>query len=360
MKKIDIGRIIRSICRNFHPAAYLFIPVIRIKDSFDGKRMHKAMARYIAIHCKETQMNDRAYMRRLKRDMWYSFILYNCAFDEYFMFHFPRLSHQGRLEFVTEGEKVYLCQHLSAKHVQDVFKNKWNTYQLFKEFYKRDAIKVDRDTPFEEFSAFAAAHPKFIVKPYDESCGHGIFLYNPAADSRSLPELFFEFQRQPVVLEELITQSEELSRLHPASVNTIRCTTLLKDSRVHILFTFLRIGRGNSLVDNGGAGGFVASIDPETGIVFTPGVTETGLSALVHPDTGAQIIGMKIPQWDALKETAEKLAKTYPEQPYVGWDLALTEQGWIMVEGNHAGQFIGPQFTTQRGIRSLLSQYFDL
>lgn len=358
MKKIDIGRIIRSICSNIHPAAYLFIPVIRIKDSFDGKRMHKAMARYIAIHCKETQMNDRSYMRRLKRDMWYSFILYNCAFDEYFMFHFPRLSHTARCEFVMEGEKVPLCHALAPESIREVFWNKWKTYELFKDFYKRDVIKVDTDSSIEEFLVFTEKHPKFIVKPFDESCGNGVYICDTT--HQSAETLFPSLRENNVVLEELIVQHESMAKLHPQSVNTVRCATFVKDGTPHIMFMFLRIGQGNSIVDNGGAGGFVASIDVTTGIVETPGVTETCHTALIHPDTGVQIIGMNIPHWDELKKTALALAMVYPQQPYVSWDLALTEQGWIMVEGNSAGQFIGPQFTTQWGIRSLLSQYFDL
>ena len=41
---------------------------------------------------------------------------------------------------------------------------------------------------------------------------------------------------------------------------------------------------------------------------------------------------------------------------YIGWDLALTENGWVMVEGNRTAQF-GWQITTQTGFREEVNGY---
>lgn len=355
-----IGRAVHATARAFHPAAYIFIPVLQIKDRFDGRPMGKKMERTLQTYCTPEQRQNRAYMRKLRRDMWYSFILYSCPFDEYFLFDFPRLSYRGRREFVTEEEKKYLCHRLSPESTREIFWNKWSTYEHFHAFYKRELIKVDKNSSEEDFYRFIKAHPQYIVKPCDDSCGNGVFIIDMENNRQNAKELLAQFRKTDVVLEELIVQAEEMSRLHPESVNTVRCATFVKDGLPSILFTFLRIGQGSSIVDNGGAGGFVASVDMETGIVITPGITETRRAFLIHPDTGAQIIGMRIPKWQELKQMALQLAMVIPEQQYVSWDLALTNCGWVMVEGNSAGQFIGPQFTTGYGIRKTLSNYFDL
>ena len=350
---------LRKIFRKHPSLAYLFIPVIRGKDVLDGKPMHMDLENNIRLFCTETQKQDRSYLRRLKRDMWYSFLQYHCGFDEYFQLQFPKLSHAGRQEFVTDYERVAVCMPLVDTDMMALFKNKWNTYQALRPFYRRDAIKVDEHTDFSDFDRFTQAHPQFIVKPLEESCGNGVRLLtlSPEIDRE---DLFRQLQKENVIAEEKIEQRTELAQLHPASVNTIRCATFLKDGEVHILFTFLRIGQKNSVVDNGGAGGLIASIDTETGIVDSPGVTEFGHSALFHPDTHAQILGKQIPCWEEMKETARTLALTIPTQKYISWDLSLTEQGWVVVEGNCIGQFIGPQISTQRGIREKLAPYFSL
>ena len=64
-------------------------------------------------------------------------------------------------------------------------------------------------------------------------------------------------------------------------------------------------------------------------------------------------MGFAIPAWDDLLSLAEKLAKVVPEQKYVGWDFALTDNGWILVEGNTRGQFLH-QYCEKKGCRKAI------
>lgn len=109
-------------------------------------------------------------------------------------------------------------------------------------------------------------------------------------------------------------------------------------------------GCGDSIVDNGGVGGIFSTIDVMTVVVTTSGVSEKGESYISHPDSGVQILGAKIPQWNELLKLVEELAKVIPEQKYVGWDLTLTGSGWIMVKGNANGQLIH-QYSNKVGCR---------
>ena len=257
---LNIRRSLQKLFDACPLTAYLFIPVIRMKDILDGKPMHRSMEKNTRLFCTPEQLKDRAYLRRLKRDMWYSFLRYYCGFDEYFQLQFPKRSHAGRREFVTDFERIAVCTPLVDPEMMALFKNKWNTYEALKDFYHRDAVKVCPGSSPDDFFRFADAHPLFIAKPLEESCGIGVHLVEltPETDREAL---FRQLQQENVILEEKIVQCETLSALHPASVNTIRCATFLKDGEVHILFTFLRIGQKNSVVDNGGAGGLIACID---------------------------------------------------------------------------------------------------
>lgn len=357
---MDIGKIIRRIAGKCRPAAWLFVPVIQVKDRLEGGGMHRELERCLRVYCTPEQRADRAFLRRRKRDMWYSFILYHASFNEYFAFLFPRLSHEARREFVTEAEKNELCRNMSSPEVWGRIWDKWSAYELFGKYYQRDALKVDGDADFAAFAAFAEKHPRFIAKPRLESCGVGVAIYDTASEGTYLRALFDRLREIGVICEELIVQAEPLAGLHPGSVNTVRAATLIKDGEPLLLFTFLRMGRGDSIVDNAGAGGYVASVDKDTGIVVTPGTTEAHETVLTHPDTGAQILGLRLPRWEELKALSKELAMTYPAHPYISWDLALTEKGWVVVEANCMGQFICPQFTTEHGIRAYLSQYFEL
>ena len=116
----------------------------------------------------------------------------------------------------------------------------------------------------------------------------------------------------------------------------------------------IRIGRGDAVVDNGFAGGIVANIDIETGIVCSAGCNEKGERFLVHPDTKIPIIGFQIPEWKSVVDLVNKLAKVVSGNRYTGWDLAFTSNGYIMVEGNARGQFVILQMPNREGLKKKL------
>lgn len=353
----DLGYAIAKACP---PAVWLLMPLMRAADRLQGGTLHQHVEDNIQIFCTPEQRSDAAYMRWLRRDMWYCAIRYLCGFNEYFLFGFPKLSHRGRRDFITEYQKEAAYRQVGTPETWDTLKNKWKAYCRFKDYYRREAILADEHLSFDAFDAFIARHPRFIVKPLDDGCGRGIFVCDVRTDGRTHRELKDWLCGQNVILEELIAQCADMARFHPGSVNTIRCATFLKDGKVDILFSFFRIGRGSGVVDNGGAGGFLSLVDVDTGILSTPGVTEQLETALIHPDTGMQIIGWQVPHWEEAKALARKMSLSFPEQPYISWDLALTDDGWVVVEANHAGQFVGPQVTTQCGYRPQMSHYFRL
>ncbi|MBQ0102469.1 MAG: hypothetical protein KBT31_06720, partial [Firmicutes bacterium] len=209
----------------------------------------------------------------------------------------------------------------------------------------------------KELREFAARHEVFVVKPIRESFGNGVRIYRTA----EIPDLWARFKNEypkGALVEELIRQNQSVAALHPQSVNTLRLTTVRLDDRVEVLFGFMRAGVGDSIVDNGGAGGIFLGINGETGVV-TEAVDEAGKRYLCHPETGVQFIGSHVPMWKEAIALAKELATVVPTNRYTGWDLALTDHGWIMVEGNEAGQFVGYQIPFGRGIRPMLNKIFE-
>ena len=62
--------------------------------------------------------------------------------------------------------------------------------------------------------------------------------------------------------------------------------------------------------------------------------------------------GLQLPEWDRMKELCRKMSAMTPTVGYVSWDMAHTEDGWVVVEGNNCGQMIGPQMVFRRGIKA--------
>lgn len=282
--------------------------------------------------------------------------------EEFFLYRFEALNEHGRHEFVGDIERAILCARIySSVPRSDVMFSKIGTYEAFKDHFKRDAVLVSPDNgSFELLIAdFLARHSSVIVKPDRSSRGNGVFV-SRGCDGESLSGLVDQVRRLgPCIIEELIEQSPEMAAFHPESVNTVRCASYLKPSgQLKIVCAVLRMGTGDRVVDNGGAGGICASIDVGTGIVVAEGATETGGRYLLHPDTGVQILGARVPRWEDLLETVEKLSRVIPEQRYVGWDLALTDEGWVLVEANAGGQWEICQMSDRRGLRKVIEETF--
>ena len=65
-----------------------------------------------------------------------------------------------------------------------------------------------------------------------------------------------------------------------------------------------------------------------------------------------------IPKWNQLLKLAEEIHRTIPHHRYVAWDFALTNNGWVLIEGNSMGQFMS-EFADKEGIKKEFDSLFD-
>lgn len=271
--------------------------------------------------------------RSLRKDMLLSRYHYRVRYHEYFLFGFPDLNRRGRKRYIGQDELNSIYRNLD-KGTLPVFRNKDNTYSAFRKYYKRDLILILDSGDAEKFMSFLAARESCIIKPAHNCGGKGV----SELKKEDFPSLIAAFDSiasmMPCIVEEKIVQSAEMARFHPKSVNTVRFNTIYKDGHPIRFQAVLRIGRGCSIVDNASSGGLFAPIDIQSGIIRDCARSETGEEFCFHPDTGVKIIGEPIPRWQELCRMADELAGIVPEQKQVGWDLALTDKSWVLVEAN--------------------------
>lgn len=141
------------------------------------------------------------------------------------------------------------------------------------------------------------------------------------------------------IFQEGVTQHHKISEIYPDSVNTLRIETFIdKQETPHILGAVLRLGAGGKFVDNVSSGGFFVPIHMKTGKLRKKGIRAMihgGEEILKHPpDTGFVFEDVAIPFFDECKELALKLATYFPNK-IAGWDMAITEEGPVVIEGNN-------------------------
>ena len=47
------------------------------------------------------------------------------------------------------------------------------------------------------------------------------------------------------------------------------------------------------------------------------------------------MVGQKLPNWDILLDVVKSAHESIPECRYIGWDVAITENGVVLIEANH-------------------------
>lgn len=294
----------------------------------------------------------------LIRDMVYCLHRFGASFEDYCIYHFIDKTPKCRNTFVTDKLRHYYADILNAPHIAPLLDDKYKCYEVYREFYGRDVCACYSGDDLGKFIDFTKKHTTFIVKPIAENCGHGVRFI----DLKDIDEnTFFKntISNGAFIIEEPIAQGTELKALHPESVNTLRVSTFVLNEEVLINAATLRIGAGPSIVDNAGSGGMYASVDFENGIVQTNARTYLGKEYNIHPDTQVQIVGYKLPDWKRLLETVTSIAKKEKGTNMVAWDLAWSEKGWIMVEGNAVGSWDLLQSNKQIGLKPMLFQRMD-
>lgn len=194
-----------------------------------------------------------------------------------------------------------------------------------------------------------------ICKLQDSYGGNGIekIFIN---DKTNLKELFNKLCNTKSIVEEYIIQHDDMNRLSSSSVNTIRALTINKDGEVKVIGYFLRVG--NELcVDNFKMGGFICKINEEKGLIEGKGVNNKGNYYKKHPISGTKFDGFRIPFWNEVKElslnAAEKAKLVTPNLTIIGWDIAITQNKAILIEGNPYPSTVGIQLVSNKGMKEI-------
>ena len=310
----------------------------------------------------------------------YDYWSYGNTISEEFYYGFLSKTHAEKSEYVVMRNRVIYCDYLNDKATANkYFDNKYNTYQLLKEYFRREAILIHNEDDYENFCSFVKKHPVFVIKPVNFSIGLYISKES-VSDYSNLRELFDKILLKrksiaadnnrdillqihgdiDIILEELIDQAPEMAMLHPYSVNCVRITTVRLKDKIFLWYPFCKMGRNGSFIDNVGIGaGCMAGINVSEGVVETGGFDETDYFDFpldIHPNTNIKIKGFKIPRWNEAVALAKECANKLENVNYVGWDLALTSSGWCVVEGNEYGDCVGPQIIYKKGLRKEFEQ----
>ena len=255
---------------------------------------------------------------------------YQAGYYDYQEFEFYNLNRAERETYLTRGKNNEIVRLFNDKNYFHSFENKVEFNKIFSKFLKRDWMFLSNNV--DEFVMFFKSHNNIIVKPIDSTGGNGVekYTYTNEVDAHTLYNKLIE--NNQLLIEEYINQHPDMTTLYDASVNTLRLFTFYKDGQVYFLQAILKIGNGG-VIDNFSGGGMYTYVD-ENGTVFVEAIDKNDNVYYTHPISHTQIVGFKVPLFQEAIELVKECAKVIPEVAYVGWDVAISKDGPVLVEGN--------------------------
>ncbi len=199
------------------------------------------------------------------------------------------------------------------------------------------------------------AFDEFVAKPSIGAHGLGFNVFARTADGftdghgechspEALRDALAPLVRgNATILQQRLKNHPELVRLSGSEVlQTVRMFTLLeRGGSCRILGAYLKTAQRGRLVDNFGGwavGNIQSTVRLEDGVlVASSRITPDGngiISLTHHSDTGVRLNGVRLPFWSRARELVCRTAPLFRPLRTIGWDVALTPDGPVIVEGN--------------------------
>jgi hypothetical protein len=144
-------------------------------------------------------------------------------------------------------------------------------------------------------------------------------------------------RQEPLLLQRRVRNHPEVEALVGETTATIRFAALLApDGSFEPLLAIHRSAPRDSAVDNSAKGGVASAIDLATGVLSQAmHMGDAGVRfSSEHPRTGRPIEGVRLPFWSETVHLIERAHRVFREYPLVGWDVAITREGPVLIEAN--------------------------
>lgn len=265
-------------------------------------------------------------------DMVWSAAVHETGFTDYQDWDFHLLKHRDRITYMTHPKSNHIAQLVNQKAFRGQFADKSQFVKVFSDYVGRECLDV-RTATSDELKSFVTKHQRVIVKVTDSDGGQGI-------EGRSATDIddWKAFRAQLLenhqfLVEQVIPQHPDMAALNSTSVNSLRIVSYFDGTDVHILARVLKMGNGG-VIDNFAHGGMYTMLD-ENGVAMHAAFDIQGDAYEIHPLSGIRIPGFQVPMFDKVEALVDEVARFVPQIPYVGWDIAISPDRPVVIEGNY-------------------------
>lgn len=285
-----------------------------------------------------------------------TFLTSGCGYSDYLNYQLYNKTFKEISEYVTIKHQDKFYELVSPAKYKTFFTIKPNFLNNFKDFINRDFFE---NGTVDDLKKFLSNNEEFMVKPRDGLGGKGVYK-EYRKNIKDVNEFYDYLKNNNLFIEEYVKQNKEINRLCKESVNTIRIMTFAYNGKSEIVYAAMRIGNGVNNVDNFHQGGMGCKIDLDKGILIGDAYDKDLNHFKVHPKSKVKFDGFKIPYWEEAKKLVLDASKVNNNIHMVGWDVAITDDGPTLIEGNRRPGFDLIQVLSKRGRKDIMRHCLDI
>ncbi|MCO6441759.1 MAG: hypothetical protein J5I81_11865 [Nitrococcus mobilis] len=157
------------------------------------------------------------------------------------------------------------------------------------------------------------------------------------------------------IIQKRLMPSAEMAQFSKNVLQTLRVMTLRGAHDIKLVAAALKIGSGKSAVDNLLHGkNMIAAVNLDNGKLSAAVEAIDGEPVWhsSHPISNAPIEGFQLQNINEIKSLVLRAAENFPWFKTVGWDVALTADGPIILEGNYWADILLIQIAHKKGVLS--------
>jgi hypothetical protein len=217
-------------------------------------------------------------------------------------------------------------------------------------------VYLNQEKSWRTIESLLIEGSQLVYKEIDGECADGVMLVQVKGDSvlaggQSFSKTDFvqSLYKKKFIVQKVVGQHSALRAFKTRSVNTIRIVTIKgKSGVINVFAAFLRLSSSeDSFVDNRAKGGLGIGINLTNGQLMKYGFPHDafGVKLEEHPLSGISFDGYQLPYWAETINLVCNAHRQFYELQSIGWDVILTENGPVLLEGNDDWEIGGPQDT---------------
>ncbi len=314
-----------------------------MKEQKKGLPDPLAARRYIRDFAGQLSERTGLPARELEKDIIRVKRISHISLDEYEWTGCYALSDAQKKTVSTLWTRAQFRKTFTDRRYICLLMNKFIFSRVFAEYMGRRCARLT-GIDAEALRRLAGDTGKVVLKPLCKGQGQGVRVFDVSDPAGMEAALDYARQLADGVAEEFIVQHPVMAALNPAAVNIVRFYSVFSPVGSYLFAPVLTVADGMD-ISNGSQDALTAMADIRSGVVLTDAVDQNNIVDYpAHPLSGAVFKGTQIPFWEETLALMRELVPLAGKISNVGWDIALTEKGPLLIEANTIPGFNTAQY----------------